>query len=75
MIKNITLFTFYVHFIIYNEFYNVFLSFTVDGKEIRAGHNPEEEMEAYGFSDYTVTNVTSVDYSLELSPYSYTIIV
>ena len=53
MIKNITLFTFYVHFIIYNEFYNVFLSFTVDGKEIRAGHNPEEEMEAYGFSDYT----------------------
>ena len=53
MIKNITLFTFYVHFIIYNEFYNVFLSFTVDGKEIRAGHNPQEEMELFGFSDYT----------------------
>ena len=53
MIKKITLFTFYVHFTINNEFYNVFLSFTVDDKELRAGHNPREETEAYGFSDYT----------------------
>lgn len=29
------------------------LSSAVDEKERKAGHNPEEEMEAYGFSDYT----------------------